>query len=604
MAVFPLTLHLLRHEVARVQRKAPDATVIGFGFDETWDGGDEVVLDGGRFALVRAETVLEVREALTEAEGLHRPTILLTKLEPTQLGQDIVARLARGKLGLIDPWEGVKGLFKARQLDPSLREGCLALALLNHAPPEGYNPVPAAVLDSGTAWRAIFRHTLGMEDREPDLAGLLRWGSSPASDHYLSAATDLRRAVRARLETTLGGAAGSILDTLDSGDRCDPLAVAIACEIVFHEAHDSETILQAAAVRLERFHANRPVKPDIGRVLAKAGAEALDDLDRGATGSAVSHLVRADALLDELGATAMAHLGSRTPLSWEARLGSFAKALIGAIEAQTAEAMTACQDQLRLVAEHSLAKQPAESGRLERAKMAARLVRWLGTPNDFVGSFAQLTRRYADEVSFVDWARATLAGGDESPGLSDAYGSVERAVALRRSGFDGAFVEGLADWTRSGSDASTVLRVEDVAIRAIKPVMASKIPVLWIVLDGMSWPVAHELLADLRRHHWGEALSPGTAEPPPPVIAAVPSVTEVSRTSLLVGYLHRGASGGRAEPVRGESGFGPDRTQLPTAPVSQEGSDPRLTRVAGRARQTGDRRETQPDRGGGHQRGG
>ena len=37
--------------------------------------------------------------------------------------------------------------------------------------------------------------------------------------------------------------------------------------------------------------------------------------------------------------------------------------------------------------------------------MALRLARWLRTPEDAQGSFAQLARRYAEEVAFVDWAR-------------------------------------------------------------------------------------------------------------------------------------------------------------------------------------------------------
>jgi predicted AlkP superfamily phosphohydrolase/phosphomutase len=74
-------------------------------------------------------------------------------------------------------------------------------------------------------------------------------------------------------------------------------------------------------------------------------------------------------------------------------------------------------------------------------------------------------------------------------------------------------------------------------------VLDSKTPVLLIVMDSMSWPVARELLADLRKQHWVEAILPGTGGPPPPVIAAIPSVTELSRMSLLAGYLHRGDQG-------------------------------------------------------------
>ena len=113
-------------------------------------------------------------------------------------------------------------------------------------------------------------------------------------------------------------------------------------------------------------------------------------------------------------------------------------------------------------------------------------------------------------------------------------------MAARRAAFNRAFGVALADWTRSGSDPGAVLRVEDVLARAVANVLDAKVPVLLVVLDGMSWPVAHELLADLRRLHWVEASLPGSTVPPPPVIAAIPSVTEFSRTSLLAGMAIRG----------------------------------------------------------------
>ena len=152
--------------------------IIGLQAPGPWRGDAEVNLGDRHYAVVRADSALEFREALAEAEAGGRPTVVLTTPEQAELGHDVVARLARSKHWPVDAWEGVKGLFKARQLDPALREACLAHALLEHQPPgRGYDPVPAAVLDAGTAWRAIYRHSLGMEDREPDLPGLLRWAA-------------------------------------------------------------------------------------------------------------------------------------------------------------------------------------------------------------------------------------------------------------------------------------------------------------------------------------------------------------------------------------------------------------------------------------------
>ena len=109
--------------------------IIGLQAPGPWRGDAEVNLGDRHYAVVRADSALEFREALAEAEAGGRPTVVLTTPEQAELGHDVVARLARSKLWPVDAWEGVKGLFKARQLDPALREACLAHAVLEHQPP-------------------------------------------------------------------------------------------------------------------------------------------------------------------------------------------------------------------------------------------------------------------------------------------------------------------------------------------------------------------------------------------------------------------------------------------------------------------------------------
>ncbi|MBV8235874.1 MAG: BREX-2 system phosphatase PglZ [Acidimicrobiia bacterium] len=539
MSAATLTPHQLRHHVAQVHRRDPDARVIGLHVPGDWKGDGALDLDEACFTVVRADTVLEFREALDRAEIEDRPTVLLTRLEQGELGQDVVGRLARARLFAVDPWEGVKGLFKARQLDPSLRDRCLAQALLVHVPGEGFCPtVPAGVLDAGTIWRTLFRFAFGLEDREPDLPALLRWAASGAADaRYLAADEDLRAASRRRLEATLGPAAGAILDVVESGHGRDALALAIAYEVVFAEGA-ADPALQAAAARLERFHRNRPIRPEEGRRLARSARDALDDLALDDPGAAQAQLGRADALLVEVQAAPFAHLGPLTPLGWEGRLRRLACTLDAAIGAPDEAALVACAQAVTEVEAHHQARQRPRQ--FERTRMALRLLRWLRSPPADEGAFGSLARRYRDEVAFVDWARDALAGGDEVADLAEAYARLEREVAARRGEFNRSFAGALADWTASGSGPGDVLRVEDVLGQVVAPAMAEAERVLLLVLDGMSWAVAHELLADLRRQHWAEAARPGSDGPPPPVISAIPSVTEWSRASLLAGLPHRG----------------------------------------------------------------
>ena len=416
MAAPPLTSHQLRFEVARVRQKDPEALVIGLHAPGRWDGDGALSLGECRLAVVRADTVLEVREALVDAEAHGQPTVVLTALQQSELGDDVVARLARSKLWPVDPWEGVKGLFRRRQLDPALRETCLARALLEHRPPDrDYDPVPAGVLDAGTAWRAILHHAFGMEEREPDLPGLLRWAAATGADRYRASPADLREATRSRLDATLGPVAGAILRIVESGAARDALALAVACEVVFAEgAAEQPGVQAAAAVRLEPYHDRLPIPPDVGRALARAGRDALEDLTREGPEPAEAHLLRADAILREVQAAPLAHLGSLTPLAWDARLRRLAGALSGAAEPGAAS-LADCEGEIQRVADHALSGQASYRGRLERARMALRLARWLRTPEDHVDSFDRLARLYVGEVSFVDWARDSLAGGGRTP---------------------------------------------------------------------------------------------------------------------------------------------------------------------------------------------
>ena len=69
--------------------------------------------------------------------------------------------------------------------------------------------------------------------------------------------------------------------------------------------------------------------------------------------------------------------------------------------------------------------------------------------------------------------------------------------------------------------------------------LAAQAPVLVIVMDGMSVAVCRELVADITRQDW-MALCEQEREANRPGLAALPSITEVSRTSLLCGQLRPG----------------------------------------------------------------
>jgi hypothetical protein len=542
-----LTPAQLREYITTVRQKVPPERmgVIGLRTSDRWDGPSAVDCDGQPFEVVEASSVLAIREAMQAAAGREEFTVLLTPLEPGDLGQDLLARLAGGRLFAIDLWESVRGLFRAKQIDPTVRGRSIAQALLDHAPTSGYPPVPAGVLDAATVWRSLCRHAFQMGEGEPDLSRLLLWaGTSPAGvARYRSAAPELRDALRERLVFTLGGAAGSVLDFIDAGHAEDALALGVVCGVVFQGRAREE--MREAAARLERFHGNAPVPPGIAEQLARAAGDALRDSAADHAGGLISHLARADHILREVRADRHAYLSDLMPLGLEQRLERFALAIQDALaaigtasEIPRGPALCHCDEMAREVDAHALIE--GTPARREAVRMATRLLRWLAVPASLPQGLADAGNRFRDEHAFADWARDLLAGGDDHPTVSAAFRSLERAVHRRRQAFNHSFADLLAEATGRQAAPEGLVPVEDFLNAVLAPLAEAGNRLLLIVMDGMSWAVAYELLEAVRRAHWQELTTREDGAPPPSLLAAIPSVTEVSRTSLLTGHFRRG----------------------------------------------------------------
>src|SRR3954454_25292732 len=166
MSVGALSSQQLRSIVEDKWERDEDALAVGLHVATSWAGPDEVEFDFGKARVVRADTVFGVRQALRDAEHTKGRIILLTRLQQADLGHDVVARLARSRLFPIDHWATLCALFRAKELDRSICDPAVAHALIEHAPPDGYPPVSAGVLDGGTVWRALSRHVFDMGESE------------------------------------------------------------------------------------------------------------------------------------------------------------------------------------------------------------------------------------------------------------------------------------------------------------------------------------------------------------------------------------------------------------------------------------------------------
>ncbi|MCR9292938.1 MAG: BREX-2 system phosphatase PglZ [bacterium] len=541
MSVGMLSSQQVRSLVEDKWQRDLDALAVGLHVAPSMKGPGEIDFDFGKAKVVRADTVFEIREALLSAEKEKNRIVLLTGLQQNDLGHDVVGRLARSRLFPVDHWASLCSMFKAKELDRSICEPAIAQALMEYAPPDGYPPVSAGVLDSGTVWRAICRHVFDMGEREPDLVSLLLWASSEKGPkRYEKAGNEICESLRRRLIHNLGDAADSILRFIESKAGGDALSLAVVCQVVFGSGDDST--LDAAAARMEQYHGNNPISKHVGQTLGRIAVDAIADLDRHDDPRiAQEHLRRADQLIEQFHCQEYASRNALSRMAFEQRLERLGDAINTAVGNTNEETIGACEVRLDEIAEHRLAKLGRNKDQVSKAEMAVRLVRWLSQPPTKCASFAEHANHHVREMAFVDWAREPLCRGEDVATLSAAYQLLDQTVLKRREETSGAFAKALADWTAVGSKEAGLLGVEDVLSKVVAPVVESGNKVLMVVLDGMSWAVCHELLEDIRQDHWFEATLDESGRPPKPAIATIPSVTNFSRASLLSGELTKGA---------------------------------------------------------------
>ncbi|MFF0202713.1 BREX-2 system phosphatase PglZ [Streptomyces sp. NPDC005017] len=542
-----------------------------------WDGPAEPAWGEGRTAgVAAAPSPLAVHELVLDhlAGRRHGPAVLvvLTDREQSELDPAILARVHKLRIDTVDSWDVVREAFGARQIDPRLKDvNWAAEALLDATPPGGWPAVPGGWLSRQYALTALAqrRLRLGRYDTEDgprrpgddrlDAGALLHWSTRPgAPERFLA----LRGPERAGLAAFLGeedqaGLAGRALLALVDAERgADAAAFGLVCTALWQHAAPAPETYQARG-RAERYFGDRP--PALGEQLdalvtvfgqtaeeyvtallaaghRTGGTEAEQAREARRTTGTV--LDRAAVLARQFGAE---HAVAASPVlrgGLDARFTAVGQAL-------TAGDTPAVGDAVRLLQDHRLAVEPEESARVERARMAERLARWLATdPPADAPTVADAIQRHVDETGWVDLALEHIeAGGDRDSVLKAAYDTLGARVRDHRRQIDASFAANLASWTQAGTQPGRMLTVETFLDRVVGPLVprGEERRVLLLVLDGMSAAIANELGEELRRS-WAE-FDPLPVEGAPlrrAMAAALPTVTAVSRTSLFAGTLMKG----------------------------------------------------------------
>lgn len=521
---------------------------------------------GRRFALRWCESSLAIREALCDVEQ-HDPEtaglVVLTPLATHEIAEDIAARLARARVFQPEGWDIVRQLFQAKETDARLgRFAWMPQCLIDGAAQGPYPPVANGFLGLETAWQEVLQRFLRIPAARPDAVSLLTWSMTAGADATLdqlpaAARTDVMR----WLAETAGSAGEMVLGCVEAGRTADALPLGLVCGVVFAPEGEGLAPLGQAAIRLERYVNDKHIGVPEGRAWARAAEQVVRSAGLEAARVALD---RADALLRDLRVAEFAHLSDLLPAALDQRMQDFALALSAHVAEPTEANLAQVERQADRVLRHTL--MAAQPPRAERVGMARRLARWLLTAPRSVASLPSAVAWQSDEGAFVDWARFRLLGGDEIAGLSQAYGACREALVARRNKFAKPFAQALIEWNANKPSVDgRLVPVESVLEHVVAPIAAAH-PTLLLVMDGLSISIFRELFARSASHGWAEMM-PSDLGQPLVGVAALPTVTEVSRTSLLCGRLTLGAA------AQERSGFASHAALLAH---SRAGSPPRL----------------------------
>ena len=547
-ALDPLIMRIVG-QASAIRRKHTTARVIGIYSVAACGAATEVESAEGRYLVRPCPTPLAarmaVRMAARAAAATDEITVIVTSLDATALGSDVVLRLAAQKLFSLDSWGIVRERFEAPRIDHRIHsQACLADWLVELSTGGDVPKAANGFLDADIAWPFVFNRALGMTEKSYDPVELLVWAQDSGSGkRWQQLSPDRRAAMRQWFTLRAGLVAAAMLESLDTQPGLDLVSLGLTLDCTHREAQAPD-IMRAqvrSQVRIEeRYFGGRSPAPQTLRQWGDAAVRAVelhlpDERQRRET------IRRADDIIRSIDAEPLAALSRISRIGFEQRLEAFGIALETAIDRPSPQSRTALREALRQLASHHEAVH--DKTRYQRAEMAVRLVRWLADraaePATAPAANAEAVRSHARDGGFVVWARDCLRSGEPLAPVEKAFTKLGSRVNSALDQDAGRFASLLAGWLQDGGDASDVIPVERILDVVVAP-LAAKGPVLFIVIDGMSTAVFRELMAGLTRSGWF-LLAPSETGDIPTGIATVPSVTEFSRTSLLAGKLLPGS---------------------------------------------------------------
>lgn len=524
--------------------------VVGVRAQADWTRGD-LNDDHGTIRVAACTTPLAVREALADFGG-ESPAdgdtlVVLTPLGDAELGADLLGRFVRPRLLYLNSWNAVCQRLQVRQLDPDYGTSALAWmaeALLTVPRPDLPPATSTLSVDAGLG--LIARFALGADSLALD--GLLRASAADGfTDRVARAGPELVGHLCDALSDRLGPAAALVCGTIRTGRGGDALPAGLA----------AATVVGAGGP----LYAHAMLE-------ALTGCREITDAALAAWARAAEAVVANPTERDGARLAELLTIGSRFVVDWqaphpeasavltagfEARLAALAGEIDGYLDRRTDADLASLRGAVARVCGHREADNPLSRHRAVRAKRAAQLAVWLrGSGSDAHGTaaaatdgvappFGDVLDGYLADGAWVDAARRRVDEGDDAPAeLARVLARVSEDAYRRRRVGNQSFGLALAHWSEHGTEADVpdgpVMAVEAVLERLVVPLAASERALL-VVLDGCGLPAFLELAGQFARLGLSEIGRGGRRAAG---LAVLPTVTEVSRASLLCGALSPG----------------------------------------------------------------
>jgi hypothetical protein len=517
------------------------APAIALRAEPVWK--DEPALTAGdtTVRIVPCPTPLAARAALHDRADGER-LVLLTELSDDELGDGLLAHLSKHHVRTVQPWDVVVAMFNAATVDPTLAGlgRWVADALIDHVPAGEWPPASGTVLTRDHALRSLAAELFGMDRAEIDSAGLMEWSTDAGRVLRLGkVAGPVLDGLTGYLAEVAGGAVVPVLTAARAGNGVDAVPLGLLAGVLWPGPTGSKaaTSVAVARARLEPWFGGAKLVEEQAVAFAAAAEAWVDRVIGTGDGSAEANrmLARAEAIAADVEATSLLGGSNLLPSGFVHRLREVASAVRLAVPAAgsiPASGIAAAQTALARVGEH----RGGDPDRLKTMQMAVRLLRWLATDDQESATLHDALRRQVRNDGWVDRARLDVFAGDPDPQVAEALHLLHQAVDARRARHDQRFADLLAAATAGESEPGQLIHVEHVLDRVLQPILDQGNRALLLVMDGMSVAAATELAESLTRMGTWTELTPGGG-PRTGVLAALPTITEVSRCSLLSGRI-------------------------------------------------------------------